>query len=116
MIKKFFKGFTYAFQGLSYAFSTQINFKVHTLSAVLVIILGCFLNITFQEWLWIILAISMVLIAELFNTAFEVLVNLISPEYNSKAGIIKDLAAGAVLLTAFFAVIIGLIIFLPKIF
>ena len=116
MIKKFFKGFTYAFQGLRYAFSTQINFKFHTLSAVLVIILGCFLNISFQEWLWIILAISMVLIAELFNTAFEVLVNLISPEYNSKAGIIKDLAAGAVLVTAFFAVIIGLIIFLPKIF
>ena len=58
----------------------------------------------------------MVLIAELFNTAFEVLVNLISPEHDSKAGIIKDLAAGAVLITAFFAVIIGLIIFLPKIF
>ena len=116
MIKKFFKGFTYAFHGLRYAFSTQINFKFHTLSAVLVIILGCFLNISFQEWLWIILAISMVLVAELFNTAFEVLVNLISPEYNSKAGIIKDLAAGAVLVTAFFAVIIGLIIFLPKIF
>ena len=116
MIKKFFKGFTYAFKGLRYAFSTQINFKVHTLSAVLVIILGCFLNITFQEWLWIILAISMVLVAELINTAFEVLVNLISPEHDSKAGIIKDLAAGAVLVTAFFAVIIGLIIFLPKIF
>ena len=116
MIKKFFKGFTYAFKGLRYAFSTQINFKVHTLSAVLVIILGCFLNITFQEWLWIILAISMVLVAELFNTAFEVLVNLISPEHDSKAGIIKDLAAGAVLVTSFFAVIIGLTIFLPKIF
>ena len=116
MIKKFFKCFTYAFQGLRFAFSTQINFKVHTLSAVFVIILGCFLNISFQEWLWIILAISMVLVAELFNTAFEVLVNLLSPEYNSKAGIIKDLAAGAVLVTAFFAVIIGFIIFLPKIF
>lgn len=116
MIKKFFKGFIFGFQGLLYAFNTQINFKVHTLCAILVFILGYFLNITLQEWLWITLAISMVLIAELFNTAFEVLVDLISPEYNRKAGIIKDLAAGAVMVTAFFAAIIGLIIFLPKIF
>ena len=112
---KFLKGFKYGFNGLDYAFRTQVNFKVHTIFAIFVILLGYVLEITDKEWLWILLATSMVLISELLNTALEVLVDLVSPEHNQKAGIIKDVAAGAVLVTALFAVVAGLIIFLPKI-
>ncbi|WP_256012844.1 diacylglycerol kinase family protein [Desertivirga xinjiangensis] len=115
-LKKFLKGFKYASQGVRYAFSTQINFKVHSALSVLVVLLGFFLNLSQSEWLWILCAICLVIVAELFNTALEVLVDLVSPDYHSKAGRIKDLASAAVLLTAVFAFITGLIIFTPKLF
>jgi diacylglycerol kinase len=112
--KKFLKGFTYAFKGVQYAFNTQINFKFHTLSACLAIIAGYYFDLNTAEWLWIITAVSFVLISELFNTALELLVDLVSPGYNKKAGAVKDLASAAVLITAIFALAVGLIIFLPK--
>ena len=113
-IKKFFKGFLYAAKGVTYAFSTQINFKVHVFSGVLAILMGYFLEINSAEWLWVSAAILLVIVAELFNTALEVLVDLVSPEYHPKAGIVKDLASAAVLLTALLSAIIGLCIFVPK--
>lgn len=113
-MKKFLKGFKYAYQGVRYAFETQINFKVHSAISGLVLLLGFFLNLSQLEWLWILCAIFLVIAAELFNTALEVLVDLISPDYHPKAGHIKDLASAAVLLTAIFAFITGLIIFTPK--
>lgn len=115
-MRKFLLSFTYAWKGLSYAFRTQLNFKVHSLTALLALFLGYTLNLSTGEWLWIFLAIGMVLIAELFNTALEVLVDLVSPGYHAKAGIVKDVAAAAVLLTAFLAVMIGLMVFVPKLF
>ncbi len=114
-MKKFFKGFIYAWQGVNYAFATQINFKVHSFSALAAIALGCFIGLSLMEWLWISAAILLVIVAELFNTALEVLVDLVSPEYNRKAGIVKDLSSAAVLLTAVLSAIIGICIFLPKI-
>ena len=113
-MKKFLKGFEYAYQGIKYAFSTQINFKFHSITSLVVIITGFYFNLNRSEWIWISTAIGLVLVAELFNTALEVLVDLVSPEFNPKAGIIKDLASAAVLLTAALSVIIGLFIFLPK--
>lgn len=113
-MKKFLLGFKYAWQGLVYAFTTQLNFKFHTVAAVLVIALGYVVKLDKAEWLWISTAVVLVLVAELFNTALEVLVDLVSPDYNPKAGLIKDLASGAVLLIAGLAAIIGLCIFLPK--
>jgi diacylglycerol kinase len=112
----FFKGFRYAFQGLVYAFSTQINFRFHVVAALGAILLGFYMNISTSEWMWICSAILVVMIVELLNTAIEVLVDLISPGYHPKAGIIKDVSAGAVLLTALFAVMVGLFIFVPKFF
>jgi len=112
--RKFLKGFTYAFQGIIHAFKSQINFKFHTLATVVAVIAGIYCKLDLSEWLWIIAAIAFVLVAELLNTALEVLVDLVSPEYNKKAGIIKDLASAAVLLAALFAMLVGLIIFLPK--
>jgi diacylglycerol kinase len=111
---KFFRGFMYAFNGLWYAFRTQINFRFHVLAAVSAVILGFALEISVSEWIWISSAILVVLIVELLNTAIEVLVDLVSPGYHPKAGIIKDVSAAAVLLTALFAVLVGLFIFVPK--
>jgi diacylglycerol kinase len=113
-MKKFFKGFTYAAKGIVYAFSTQINFKFHTLSAFLVIAMGVFFKLNLNEWLWVSAAIGLVITAEIFNTALEVLVDLVSPGHHPKAGIVKDLSSAGVLITAILAAIIGLCIFLPK--
>ena len=114
-MKKFLRGFRYAFQGLTYAFGTQINFRVHVLAACVAVVLGYYFELTTLEWIWILSAILVVLIVELLNTAIEVLVDLVSPDYHPKAGIIKDVSAGAVLLTAIFAVVVGLFIFVPKV-
>lgn len=111
---KFLRGFVYAFNGLRYAFRTQINFRFHVLAAVSAVILGVAVNISLFEWIWVCSAILVVLIVELLNTAIEVLVDLISPGFHPMAGIIKDVSAGAVLLTAVFAVLVGLFIFVPK--
>jgi undecaprenol kinase/diacylglycerol kinase (ATP) len=115
-MKKFFLGFKYAWQGVLYAFSTQINFKFHSIAAISVIALGIYLDLDLNDWLWISAAIVLVLVAELFNTALEVLVDLVSPGFNQKAGRVKDLSSAAVLLTAILSFIIGLCVFIPKIF
>jgi diacylglycerol kinase len=114
IMKRFLKSFFYAFKGLAYAFKTQLNFKIHCFSGVLAIALGLYLNLSIIEWLWISLAIALVLIVELINTAIEVLVDLVSPQQHPKAGAIKDVSAAAVLLSALLALGIGLFIFVPK--
>lgn len=113
-MNKFLRGFGYAFKGVSYAIKTQLNFRVHLFCALIAIGLGYALHISTSEWLWIIISIGLVLAAEAFNTALELLVDLVSPEYNKKAGHIKDMCAAAVLVTAVTALVIGLVIFLPK--
>jgi diacylglycerol kinase (ATP) len=113
-MKKFIRGFGYALNGIWHAAVTQLNFKVHLGAALMAVYAGYALHISASEWLWIILCIGMVLIAELFNTALEFLTDLVSPEYNKKAGLVKDMSAGAVLITAICALLIGLIIFVPK--
>jgi diacylglycerol kinase len=110
------KSFGFAVAGLRYAFKTQPNFKFHIFALLVVGILGWYLRLDRTEWLWILAAISMVLVAELLNTAIETLVDLVSPAYHVKAGIVKDTAAAAVLVAAIIAAAIGLIIFIPKIF
>src|SRR5258708_6936030 len=113
-MKKFIRGFSYAFYGIWHAAATQLNFRVHLVAALMAVLLGYTLHISTGEWLWITLCIGMVLVAELFNTALEFLTDLVSPEYNKKAGLVKDVSAGAVLITAICALVIGLIIFVPK--
>lgn len=113
-MRKFFNSFKYAFSGLNYAFKTQFNFKFHTAAVLAVGITGWTLKLSVAEWLWVIVAMASVLISELLNTAIEVLVDLVSPGYNEKAKIIKDVSAGAVLIAAVFALAVGLIIFIPK--
>ncbi|GAB3933531.1 diacylglycerol kinase family protein [Mucilaginibacter myungsuensis] len=114
-MKKLIRGFGYAFKGIGYAMATQLNFRVHLVASLTAAVLGYALHVSTNEWIWIIFCMALVMSAELMNTAIEVLVDLVSPEYNKKAGHVKDVAAGAVLVTAIFALITGSIIFLPKI-
>ena len=109
------KSFVYAFKGIGIFISTQHNAWIHTFATILVVIGGFYFKISIAEWLFVILAIGLVMSAEIFNTAGEFLVDHVSPEYNKQAGIIKDLLAGGVLICAFTATIIGALIFLPKI-
>ena len=114
-LKKRLSSFKYAFKGLSIILSTQHNFLIHLVIALVVTTLGLILHISNFEWILLILTIAMVLSAEAFNTAIEKLTDLVSPEYDFRAGKIKDISAASVLITAICSVIIGLIIFLPKI-
>lgn len=110
---KFVAGFGYAFAGLWYALRTQRNMWVHITIAILAIVLGIVLRISAVEFAMIFVAITGVFIAEMFNTVFELCVDLASPEYHPLAKIAKDVAAGAVLLSAMLAVVIGLFVFGP---
>ncbi len=113
-MKKFFRGFGYAFNGIAHAAKTQLNFRVELVTAALSVCLGFALHISANEWQWVMLNITLVLMAELLNTAVEFLTDLVSPGYNELAGRVKDVSAGAVLVSCFFALISGSIIFLPK--
>lgn len=81
---------------------------------ILVIFFSFLLQISTLEWLIVIFCIGLVLTAEIFNSAIEVLTDIVSPESNPRAGLVKDMAAGAVLIAAITSAIIGLIIFVPK--
>jgi len=102
-----------AFRGVYSFLKSEPNAFIHITLAAMAILLGVVLHITKNEWIAIILIISLVLISEAFNSAIEKLIDLISPEYNHKARLIKDIAAGAVLIASIAALIAGLIIFLP---
>lgn len=110
------KSLNHAFRGLGIIFKTQHNAWVHGLVAVFVIVLGILFHISEGEWTAIILSITSVLAAESFNTAMEIDMDLTSPNYHPYAKDTKDVAAAAVLITAFGASIVGIIIFVPKLF
>jgi len=112
---KFIIGFSYAFSGLWYALRTQRNARVHVAAALLVIIVGIALHVSPLEFAMLFVAITGVFIAEMFNTVIEVCVDMVSPDYHPLAKIAKDMAAGAVLLSAILAIIIALFILGPHI-
>ena len=108
------KSFGNAFRGIFFAFKTQHNIWIHSLAIVVVVIAGFIFKLDVMEWGLVVLAIGLVLAAEMINTAMEWLIDLVSPDYSEKAGLIKDVAAGAVLVAAVISVIIGAIVFVPK--
>ena len=114
-MKKFINSFKYAIQGIFTSFKTEKNMKIHILIMLLVIIAGILLKISKLEWIICIILFSIVIAGELFNTAIETVVDMVMPDKNEKAKIAKDVSAGAVLLVAIGAAIIGLMIFIPKI-
>ena len=106
---------THAFRGLCLFFEKCHNGQAYIFFTVLVIYLGIILHITTTEWLILVLTMGFVFVAEIFNSAFEVDIDLTSPTYHPYAKDAKDLAAGAVALAVFVSGVIGMIIFLPKI-
>jgi diacylglycerol kinase len=109
-MSSFAKSVSYAFNGCRLAFKDN-HMKVHVLMAVLVISAGFFFGITQTEWLSCSMVIGLVIGLEIVNTAIEHFVDLVEPHFNPKAGAIKDLAAGAVLVASVVAVVCGLVIF-----
>ncbi len=109
------RSFRYAFRGIGIVIKTQHNFWIHLSIAILVIVAGFIFHINTTEWILVVFAIGLVLAAETFNSAIEELTDLASPGFHSTAGKVKDLAAGAVLIAAITAALVGLLIFVPKI-
>ncbi len=112
--KRLTNSFKYAFEGILQAYVGEQNLKIHTVIAVLVIIFGFILKISYTEWLVCLVLIGLVLMAEFFNTSIEYLVDLTSPEIHPLAKATKDTASAGVLMMAIISAIIGLIIFIPK--
>lgn len=106
--------FGFAIQGIITFLKTQHNAWIHLLASILVIVAGFIFKVNHNEWCWLIIAIAMVFISEMFNTAIEFLSDLVSPEFHPTAKKVKDVAAGAVLISALTAVAIGAIVFVPK--
>lgn len=111
----FFESMNHALDGISYTATHERNFRIETCIAFIVSILGVILHISLIEWTILVLVIAMVLSLEIVNTAIERNVDLVTKEYRELARIAKDASAGAVLVMSMFSLIIGILIFLPKI-
>jgi len=110
-MKKLVESFNNAFDGFFYVLKTQRNMRIHFLLAVFVIILGVYLNLTFNEILILCVIISLVLLTEMINTSIELTIDLIKDKYHPLARMAKDVAAGAVLISTLNAIIVGYLIF-----
>ena len=109
------KSATHAWRGIRILFETSHNAWGHIFLGLLAIYLGVILDISNIEWILLSIVIGLVIITEALNTAFEIDINLTSPEYHPYARDTKDVAAGAVLFSVILSVIVGLFIFAPKI-
>ena len=114
-LKRRWQSFGYAGRGIGIVFRTETNMKIHIFIALLVIVCGFTFSISTTEWICCLLSIGLVFGAEMINTAIENIVDLVSPNHHPLAGKAKDIAAGAVLICAIISVIVGLLIFSPKV-
>lgn len=105
----------HAVDGIQYITNHERNFRIEILSAILVTIASFFFKVSLLEWCILVLVIGMVLALEMVNTAIERCVDLVTKDYKELAKVAKDVAAGSVLVMSMFSVIIGIIIFLPKV-
>lgn len=108
------KSFGYAFEGLFAVIKKERNMKIHCTAAILVVLFGLFLKISKTEWIICFLLFGLIMGLECVNTAVEAVVDLATEEIHPKAKLAKDAAAGAVLIAAIFAALVGMMIFLPK--
>ena len=105
----------FALRGIRIMVASQHNAWIHAIATVVVVAAGVVVRLSASEWSWIVLAIGSVWTAEALNTAFEFLTDVASPDFHPLAEKAKDVAAGAVLLSAMGAVIIGALVFWPKV-
>lgn len=110
---RFCKSFGHAIKGLWYTFAHENNFRVHVAATLLAIGLGGWFEISVSEWLVLIVTVTLVLVLELINTAVEKLLDSVHPRLHATVGLVKDILAGAVLVSAIMAVIVGGLIFIP---
>jgi undecaprenol kinase len=108
--------FLNAFRGMYVFCKTSRHLYITILSTIVVIFLGFYFKVSSLEWIALVFSIGFVVISEVFNTAIEIDIDLTSPDYHPFARDTKDVAAAAVVLSIFIAAIVGLIVFLPKIF
>lgn len=108
----FWQSFKHAWHGLKIVLRSEKNFRRHLLVASLVILLAIWRDLSQTLWIILLLVIALILALEIFNSAIERLVDILAPRTHNYAKEIKDLLAGMVLLVSFFAILIGLIIFL----
>ena len=113
--KRLKKAFLHAFDGVKYVLLTEKNMVVHLVMAAIALLMSLVLRINTFEWIFILMAIFGVITLEFLNSAIERVVDLITNEYHPLAKQAKDIAAAAVLISSFLSVIIGCIIFIPKI-
>ncbi len=109
------KSIRIALEGIKYVLITQQNARIHGAFTLAVILFALLLRITRVELVSLLLVIGLVWTAEIFNTAMEVLVDMVSPEHSQGAKIIKDISAGAVLISAIISVLVGIMVFGPKV-
>lgn len=114
--KHFITSLEFALQGIRTVLKEERNMRTHILAGLAAIIAGVMFRLSKGEWLWLLLVIFLVLVIEIINTAFENVVDMVTDFHFHPIGKkVKDMAAGAVLITAIFAIIVGMILFVPKI-
>ncbi|GHO43028.1 diacylglycerol kinase family protein [Ktedonospora formicarum] len=109
----FLVGFRYAFSGISHVIRTQRNMRVHIAIGLIAVLAGLLLGLSPLEFALLFVTMICVFTAEMFNTVFELCVDLASPQYHPLAKVAKDVAAGAVLVSAILAVLVGVCLFVP---
>jgi diacylglycerol kinase (ATP) len=114
-IKNRLKSFGYAFKGFLFLIRNEANFKVQIVIAILAIILGFIFDISYLEWFVQLMAIAIVLAAEAFNTSLEKMANFVHKQHHPEIGKIKDISAAACLIVSVLALVIGVLLYLPKI-
>lgn len=113
---KFIKSITHAIEGLGWALREHANFRIHLVLGLMALLLAMRLGFSLLEYAILILTIAMVVVAEVLNTALEEISDLITMRWSKHSKIAKDVGAGAVLVASFVALIVGLLLFIPKIF
>jgi diacylglycerol kinase len=113
---KLLNSFGYAFKGIAVFFAKDRNGQIQGVIAIAAIILGVACHISITEWLFVITCIGAVISLEMLNTAIEKICDTVFPDFHTQVKMIKDVAAGAVVIMAFTSLAIGFIIFIPKIF
>jgi undecaprenol kinase len=115
-IKRLFKSFAYAFRGLLKIFREEQNLRIQTFAAAAVLSLGVYFRVSRLEWCFLIIAIGLVILMEIVNSAIEMVSDVLKPRINSYVKEIKDIMAAAVMFASFISVLIGLAVFWPYFF
>lgn len=115
-VRKRAESIGHAFRGLGFMLRSQHNAWLHAVATVIVVVAGFAFGLSSADWKWLVATIAMVWVVETLNTAVEHVCDVVSPDYHDSVKVAKDVAAGAVLISAIGAVIMGLLIFTPYLF